>query len=202
MGRSFDHGHRERRAVPPEGKRPARRSGGFTLIELILVLAVLATVLAVAAPSLARFFHGRKVEEEARRFLALTRYGQSRAVAEGLPMVLWMDLENRRYGLQAESTFLEEDPRARLYEMDESLRLEVELPENLGAGMPAGTIALRTDRALVIRFTPDGFLSPDSPQRIRFIQQTDTDTTEVVVRRARHRLSYEMETYELPAAAR
>jgi len=202
MERSFGHPHLQHGVLPPRGRRPGWRAGGFTLIELILVLAVLATVLGVAAPSLARFFHGRKVEEEARRFLALTRYGQSRAVAEGLPMVLWMEPEDRRYGLQAESTFLEEDPRARVYEMDESLRLEVELPEDLGVGMQAATIARRTDRAFVIRFTPDGFLNPDNPERIRFIQETDAGITEVVVRRTRHRLSYEMETYELPAAAR
>ena len=77
----------------PTGSKPIRGSGstprraGFTLLELILVMATLAIVLSVAAPSLARFFRGRSLDSEARRFLTLTRYGQSRAVAEGEPMV-------------------------------------------------------------------------------------------------------------------
>lgn len=181
------------------GTRPA---AGFTLIELILVLAVLAIVLGVAAPSLARFFHGRKVEEEARRFLALTRYGQSRAVAEGMPMILWMDPENRRYGLEAEVTFGEPDPQARVYEMDQSLRLEVDLPQTTGIGLDGILTARRPDRRLVIRFTPEGFPGLESPERIRFVQETDTDETVAVVRLTRNRLAYEMETYEVPASAR
>lgn len=200
------------RGIACRAAQPAKRSGtaaarsrrraGFTLIELILVLAVLAIVLGVAAPSLARFFHGRKVEEEARRFLALTRYGQSRAVAEGVPMILWMDPENRRYGLEAEVTFGNPDPRARVYEMDESLRLEVDLPQVTSLGLDRVPATQRPDRQWVIRFTPEGFLGPDCPERIRFVQETDTEETVAVVRRTRNRLAYELETYEVPASAR
>ena len=78
--------------------------GGFTLLELMLVLALLSVVIAVQAPTLARFFRGRNLDAEAQRFLALTRYGQNRAVAEGVPMVLWMDAEAGQYGLEAEAT--------------------------------------------------------------------------------------------------
>ncbi len=56
----------------------------FTLIEFILVMGLLAVVIALSAPSLSNFFRGRKLESEARRFVSVTRYGQSRAVAEGL----------------------------------------------------------------------------------------------------------------------
>ena len=69
----------------------ARPSNAFTLIELILVMAMLLIVLGIAFPSLKRFFRGRNLDSEARRFLSLTQYGQSRAVSEGFPMVLWID---------------------------------------------------------------------------------------------------------------
>ena len=45
----------------------ARR--GFTLIELILVMALLTVVISLTAPRLSRFFHGRTLDSEARRLL-------------------------------------------------------------------------------------------------------------------------------------
>ena len=62
---------------------------GFTLVEMLLVLSLLTAVIAIAAPTLSRFFQGRYVDTEAQRVLELTRYATSRAVAEGVPMVLW-----------------------------------------------------------------------------------------------------------------
>src|SRR5262249_21799177 len=82
----------------------SERTRGFTLIELMLVMALLAVVLAVSAPSLSKFFKGRTLDSEARRFVSLTRYGQSRAVSEGVPMMLWIDPKERTYGLQEETT--------------------------------------------------------------------------------------------------
>ena len=69
----------------PTGNKAIRRSAelrsaGFTLIELILVMAMLLIVLSLTAPSLAVFFRGRALDSEARRFMTLTHYGQSRAV--------------------------------------------------------------------------------------------------------------------------
>src|SRR6266436_1598461 len=59
------------------GVRPRQR-GAFTLIELIVVLALLSIVIAIGAPRLAKFFHGQTVAEEGQRLLALTRYGHGR----------------------------------------------------------------------------------------------------------------------------
>ncbi len=84
--------------------RPRQRSA-FTLIELIVVMALLSIVIAIGAPRLARFFHGQTVAEEGQRLLALTRYGQSRAASEGLPMILWMNPANGTYGLRMQDGF-------------------------------------------------------------------------------------------------
>lgn len=73
---------------------------GFTLIELIFVMALLATVMAIAAPKLSRFVQGRDLTEESRRFLALTRYARSEAVSQGIPMALWIAPAENRYGLR------------------------------------------------------------------------------------------------------
>src|SRR3954463_14446446 len=76
----------------------------FTLIELILVMAILTIAVSITAPALANFFHGRVLDSEARRVLALTRQGQSRAISEGLPMDLWVDAAQAQYGLEADSS--------------------------------------------------------------------------------------------------
>ena len=101
----------------------ARR--GFTLIELILVMALLTIVISLTAPKLSRFFHGRTLDSEARRLLALTRSGQSRAVSEGVPMDLWVDAEQGTFGLEAEPSYETSDPKAVDFTLDGGLQLEV-----------------------------------------------------------------------------
>lgn len=133
----------------------ARRATGFTLIELILVMALLATVLAFAAPSLAKFFRGRTVDSEARRLLALTRYGQSRAVSEGVPVVLWVDFEDRSYGLRLDETFEPEDSKEVDFDWDRDIKLEV----------PNRTF-VQYNLAL-IRFLPDGSIGETSPPLVQ-----------------------------------
>src|ERR1039458_8859603 len=104
-GRPFGCGGREgcpapklaRLALPVHVPRRLRRAAAFTLIELILVMAIL-----IMAVSLSHFFRGRTLNSEARQLLALTRNGQSRAVSEGLPMDLWLDVEQGTFGLGAE----------------------------------------------------------------------------------------------------
>src|SRR5262245_32345834 len=94
------------------GRARRRHRRAFTLIELILVMALLMIVAAVSFPSLRNFFQGRSLDSEARRFLSLTRYAQSRAISEGIPMVLWLDAREGTYGLQAETGYLDIDSKA------------------------------------------------------------------------------------------
>src|SRR5207237_3488429 len=104
----------------------ARRCRAFTLIELILVMAMLLIVLSVAFPSLKGFFRGRNLDSEARRFLALTQYGQSRAVSEGIPMVLWIDARRGAYGLQVQPGYVDSDNKAVQFALGDALQLEVQ----------------------------------------------------------------------------
>jgi prepilin-type N-terminal cleavage/methylation domain-containing protein len=119
----------------------------FSLIELVLVMAVLAVAVAVVGPVLSNFFRGRALDSEARRLLSLTRAGQSRAVSEGLPVLLWVDAPARAYGLELETTGRAADAKSLTFSLEENVGLEAvrssPLPVN-GRNLPA------------IRFLPDG----------------------------------------------
>jgi len=57
---------------------------GMTLLELILVMVILSTVLAMAAPSLRGFFASRRGDDAAAQILTLTQFARSQAISEGL----------------------------------------------------------------------------------------------------------------------
>ena len=176
------------------GPRPAIRSRAFTLIELILVMALLAVVLAVSAPALSRFFKGRSLESEAQRFMALTRHAQSRAVSDGVPMVLWLETKQRLYGLNADKSFVEEDPKAEQFSVDESVEIEVRLSPDAVAASQASLFKNEkqtTSGLHTLRFNPDGFVSLGSPEVIVFRQGKDN---ELLVAQSRTRLNYEIQS--------
>lgn len=130
------------------------RRRGFTLIELIAVMAVLATVLALAAPTLSGFIRGRSLQEEARRFLALSRYGRSQAVSCSVPMELWIDPESGDYGLSP----------AAGYELKDDKPIEWSLKDGLIFEMDHQ--AVRGEGRAIILFQPDGSIDPDSLDRL------------------------------------
>ena len=170
----------------PQGRAPSARA--FTLIELILVMAMLLTVIAIAAPTLSHFFHGRVLDSEARRFLSLTRYAQSRAVSEGVPMSLWIDTQEGTYGLQSEVNYVDTDPRAVGFEISKDLTIEIAATQNANGTSVAPQVQAGVTS---IRFSPDGFLSDASPAAVVF-RQGDQDLA--VISQSRNRLNYEIQT--------
>jgi type IV fimbrial biogenesis protein FimT len=176
------------------------RNSGFTLIELILVMAVLVIVLGVSAPSLSRFFQGRTLEFEARRFVGLTRYGQSRAVSEGIPVLLWIDPKQGAYGLKADSSYVEEDSKSLEYQVHKDLQLEVEqsVAAQRQASLWKGTGGLAANLPR-IRFNPDGFISESSPESILFRQGSDG---EIRIGPTFNHLNYEIQTNQLQTLRR
>lgn len=107
----------------------------FTLIELILVMALLIITISLVSPTVSKFFAGRTLDSEVGRFVALTHYGQSRAVSEGVPMMLWIDSRRQTYGLKQEPGYADADPKSVEYKLDSSLKIDV------AKGMPVAPIA-------------------------------------------------------------
>ncbi len=173
------------------GARIARR--GFTLVELIVVMVLLGIAAALVVPHMTSFLRGRMLALEARRLLALTHYGQSRAVAEGVPVVLWINPRQSSYGLSTQSGASDPDDRASTFTVDPSVTLEASAPspapvseqEDERLGVPNGLLA--------IRFLPEGLFDPASAARI-VLRQGATAALQLVP--TANRLGYEI----LPAA--
>lgn len=135
---------------------------GFTLIEFILVMALLATLMALAAPSLGRSMHQRTLDQEAIRFLALTEHARNEAISRGVPMVIWVESETGRVGLESKPGYLLPGPRKLEYSLGPDIRLE--LDGRAGVGRNAATI----------EFGPDGWLVWDSLDWVRLIDRRDS----------------------------
>jgi len=159
----------------------ALQNRAFTLIELILVLALLVVITSLAAPAMANFIRGRALDSEARRLNALMHAGQSRAVSEGMPMVLWVDEKQGEYGFEAETTGKTGDSKAERLTLDPTLQIAV---LNLGKTTPT-----KFNNLPAIRFLADGTVDENSPQTI---QLTDSGGVTRWLIESKSRTGYEV----------
>jgi type II secretion system protein H len=177
---------------PPPPPRAARRaaSRAFTLVELIVVMVLLLIVASMVAPRMASFFQGRALSSEAQRLLSLMHYAQSRAVAEGNPVILWLDPAKSTYGLEVQTGHESADEHRDLaYTADPTVTFEV--PTVTAApvsedgdetfGLPEGLPS--------IRFNPDGNFDDVSVGRI-ILRQGTQGALELAPKA--NRLSYEI----------
>jgi hypothetical protein len=167
-------------------------------------MAILTVAVSMTMPTLGHFFSGRALNSEARRLLALTRNGQSRAVYEGLAVELWIDARQRKYGLEAEGTSgsagKEIDSKAVDFELDRDVKIEVpnsKIAQPAAARastMPISTASVppvvnKHPNLPVIRFLPDGSVSESSPPSLHLI---DRDGASLWVALSKNKMHYEI----------
>jgi Tfp pilus assembly protein FimT len=175
-----------------------KRSNAFTLIELIIIMAMLVILVGVTFPMLKGFFMGRTLESEGRRFLTLTRYGQNRAVTEGIPMVLWINSKKGTYGLEAQEGYLDKDSKTVEYELDEKLGIEV-TPSSVNKAALSQEQQLRRKNLLKnsqpeIRFAPDGSVDVMSPESVTIRKDREHA---LWINQTEDRLKYEVDSEPL-----
>jgi prepilin-type N-terminal cleavage/methylation domain-containing protein len=182
------------------------RRGAFTLIELILVMALLTMTASITAPTLAKFFRGRTLDSEARRLLAMTRSGQDRAISEGIPMDLWVDGDQGIVGLDAEPSFEKQDPKAVQFDLDNGVRIEA-VTQTVATNSLAQTsnplqlistasvlpVHLTHSALPTIRFLPDGSVGDTSPEKLRL---SGRDGSSLWIALSQDRMSYEIRATE------
>ena len=140
----------------------ARSAKGFTLVELIIVMMLLAIVAALSVPSLSRSMRQRNLDEEATRLLALTEYGRDEAVSQGVPMVIWIDAKGQRYGIEPKSGFDADESRRREYAMNPDVNVEIDKAVASGGVVEA------------MEFAPDGALTNSSVNAVRLVDRAQS----------------------------
>jgi general secretion pathway protein H len=111
------------------------RRGGYTLVELLVVLLIMSAVLALVPPLFDRGLSSTELRSVAREMMAAMRDARSTAVSTRSPVAFTLDLEQRHYQV---------DERRRVA-LPETLRLELLTGQSELRGRGAGAITFYSD---------------------------------------------------------
>ncbi len=84
-------------SIPHSRARPRACARGFTLVELIAVIVLLAIATAVVTVSFSKSLESAKVRAASRDLVAALRYTRGQAIVKGMQEVLLLDLDNNTY---------------------------------------------------------------------------------------------------------
>ena len=113
-----------------------RSAGGFTLVEVLVVLVIIALMLAMVGTSISRSISGAEMRTAASKVAASLRYTRTRAILTKTEQVFLVDTEELTY-------------KAAEREADE-------LPEGVKVTLNTARSELTSEVAGGIRFYPDG----------------------------------------------
>jgi len=117
-------------------RKASARSGGFTLVELLVVLVIAALVLALVGTSISRSVSGAEMRTAARKLAANIRYTRTHAILSKSEQVFLVDTEQRSYTAPERET--------------------VVLPEGMEVLLTTARSELTSESVGGIRFYPDG----------------------------------------------
>lgn len=152
-------------------------------------MALLVIAVSLVAPNLSGFFRGRTLNSEAAQIVALAHQGQSRAISGGVPMVLWFDSANNKYGLEEEPGYTDKDPNAVEFDVNENLKIEIPDYDPNAASLTGGSRDTQRSGLPQITFLSDGSIADGSPRTVRII---DNDGPTVSLTQSRDHREYEI----------
>lgn len=82
-------------------RRAGRAAGGFTLLELIVTLAIMAVVMALVMPAVGRGTESVRMRAEVAGFAALLRHARERAIVSQKPQAVVVEVNNQRVSVRA-----------------------------------------------------------------------------------------------------
>ncbi len=114
-----------------------RRARGFTLVELLVVMGIIALVLALAAPMVSRGLPGASIKTAASDVAQGLRRAQSEAIVNNAEVVFRLDVDGRRFAVGDGAKALA-------------------LPKEIELSLVVGDSEVVDDSIGGIRFFPDG----------------------------------------------
>lgn len=109
---------------------------GFTLIELLVVLAIAGLLMALAPVAFGKFKESAQYSTVLRTVLSDMRQARQKAMLQGTPVIFFVDLAERKYGVDGLTSHV--------------------LPEPLQVKVIVGDKLLQQDQLASIVFLPDG----------------------------------------------
>jgi len=119
------------------GRIKSRASAGFTLLELLVVLMLMAMVYAMAVPMISAGMPGTELKGAARQLAAGLRQARSQAVSRKEESTLTLDVEKRNFKVSGDQH-------------------RYALPEKLDISLFTAQSEMLPDKVGSIRFYPDG----------------------------------------------
>ena len=74
-----------------------RRQRGYTLVELIAVMVLVATIMGIGAAAMSRKLPGQRLQQSAKELAAQLRYTRAQAIATGRSQLFTLDANNREW---------------------------------------------------------------------------------------------------------
>lgn len=112
------------------------KNRGFTLIEILVVMVIIALVMGMVATSMSRSVSGAEARAAARNLVASLRYTRARAVLDKSEQVFEINTEERSYLAPG--------------------RKQVQLPEGVDITVTTARSEITAEDVAGIRFFPDG----------------------------------------------
>ncbi|MDH3901802.1 MAG: GspH/FimT family pseudopilin [Xanthomonadales bacterium] len=114
----------------------SRKSGGFTLVEVMVVMVIIALVMGLVATSMSRSISGAEARAASRKLVASLRYTRAMAIIKKSEQVFQVNIEDRSY--QAPG------------------RDQINLPEGVDLTITTARSEITSEAVSGIRFFPDG----------------------------------------------
>jgi prepilin-type N-terminal cleavage/methylation domain-containing protein len=150
------------------GRKTISAKSGFTLMELVLVMLLMAVVAAVSAPNLRGFIAGRRSADTATEILAMARWARSQAISEGRVYQLNIDPSQGKVWVETVN------PDGTTSETTSDIGAPLQLPGGgklqIDSDLPRGD-----NGAQIARFYPTGRTEPGT------IRLTDDRGTQFVI---------------------